>query len=130
MRANGNIIDKKNGYMSCPGDGAQPEFEVALFRYRDGRPLVALCSGELEGDDSVFLQFFELGPNGKMQSVDHWLLPVPDHQYKYDPEAPKKPDWQFKLPRTDKTISIRSNNTAHKTLYKLTWNGERFEKSK
>jgi len=65
-----------------------------------------------------------------MQPVDHWLLPVPDHQYKYDPEAPKKTDWQFKLPRTDKTITIRSNNTAHKTLYKLTWNGERFEKSK
>ena len=130
MRVNGNTIDKKNGYMSCPGDGAQPEFEVALFRYRDGRPLLALCNGELEGDDSVFLHFFELGTNGKMQPVDHWLLPVPEHQYKYDPETAKKADWQFKLPRTGKTIIIRSNNAARKTLYKLTWNGERFEKGK
>ena len=53
MRANGEMIDKENGYMNCPGDGAQPEFEVALFRYRDGRPLLALCAGELEGTDSV-----------------------------------------------------------------------------
>ena|GEM_PF-930046 len=128
MRANGNPIDRENGYMSCPGDGAQPEFEVALFRYRDGRPLLALCNGELEGDDSVFLRFFELGSNGKMQPVDHQLLPIPDRQY--NPEAANKADWQFNLPRAGKTIIIRSNNAGRKILYKLTWNGERFEKSK
>jgi hypothetical protein len=130
MRTNGNTIDKENGYMSCPGDGAQPEFEVALFHYRDGRPLLALCEGELEGDDSVFLHFFELGPNGKMQALDRWLLPVPEHQYKYNPDTANKADWQFKLPRTGKTIIIRSNNSAHKVLYKLSWDGERFEKGK
>src|SRR5262249_55750172 len=32
------FVDEKNGYIKCPGDGAQPNFEVALFRYRDGRP--------------------------------------------------------------------------------------------
>lgn len=42
------VVDLANGYMSCTGDGAQPEFEVALFRYRDGRPLLTLCEGELE----------------------------------------------------------------------------------
>jgi hypothetical protein len=36
-------VDEKNGYMSCGGDGAQASFDVALFRYRDGRPLLALC---------------------------------------------------------------------------------------
>ena len=45
MRANGEIIDKENGYLSGGADGAQPSFDVALFRYRDGRPLLALCSG-------------------------------------------------------------------------------------
>ena len=69
MRANGELIDKENGYMSAPGDGAQPEFELALFRYRDGRPLLALCAGELEGADSVQLQFFELNADGKMQKI-------------------------------------------------------------
>jgi len=53
------VVDLANGYMSCTGDGAQPEFEVALFRYRDGRPLLAICQGELEGPDSVYLEFFE-----------------------------------------------------------------------
>ena len=76
MRANGNVIDKENGYMSCPGDGAQPKFEVALFRYRNGKPLLALCTGELEGDDSLFLYFFEMGANGKMDLVRRWLFSV------------------------------------------------------
>jgi hypothetical protein len=128
MRANGNTIDKKNGYMSCPGDGAQPEFEVTLFRYHDGRPLLALCSGELEGADSIFLRFFELAPNGAMQPVNHWLFPIPDGGY--DPETgTTKANWEFKLPRTGKTIRIQSQ-TGHKVLHKLTWNGERFEKEK
>jgi len=54
---NAQVIDKQNGYISITGDGAQPSFQVALFRYRDGRPLLALCSGELEGDDSVTWTF-------------------------------------------------------------------------
>jgi hypothetical protein len=62
-------IDKENGYMSVSGDGAQPSFEVALFRYRDRRPLLALCEGELEGDNSVSLNFYELGSDGKMRSA-------------------------------------------------------------
>ena len=54
-------IDTANGYMSCTGDGAQPEFEVALFRFSDGRPLLAMSTGELEARDSMFLVFYELG---------------------------------------------------------------------
>src|SRR5712671_5199620 len=54
------VIDIPNGYMSCTGDGAQPPFEIALFRYRDGRPLLAFCQGELEGEKSLFLDFFEM----------------------------------------------------------------------
>src|SRR5437763_1917593 len=59
------VIDKENGYLSITGDGAQPSFEVALFRYRDSRPLLAICEGELEGDDSVTLEFFELGVDSR-----------------------------------------------------------------
>ena len=128
MRANGNTIDKKNGYMSCPGDGAQPEFELALFRYRDGRPLLAFCAGELEGEDSVSLRFYELGGNGKMQPIDRWLFPVPDGGYDRE-TASTKANWKFKVPQTGKTITIQSPD-GKKILYKLTWNGERFERSK
>jgi len=35
--------DPANGYLSCVGDGAQPPFEVTLFRYQDDRPLLAVC---------------------------------------------------------------------------------------
>jgi hypothetical protein len=68
-KSGANVIDEKNGYMACDGDGAQPGFEVALFRHRDGRPLLALCSDELEGDDSVSLRFFELGADKKMHEL-------------------------------------------------------------
>jgi hypothetical protein len=128
MRANGEVIDKENGYMNCPGDGAQPEFEVALFRYRDGRPLLALCSGELEGSDSVQLQFFELGADGHMQQISRSILPGAG--MKNDPGTGYiKEGWQFELPREGRTIVVRSEKTK-KTLHKFTWNGERFQEDK
>jgi hypothetical protein len=121
-------IDKKNGFMHSSGDGAQPEFEVALFRYRDGHPLLALCGGELEGDDDLYLHFFELGPDGKMKLVNHWMFPVSDGGY--DPESgATKADWEFHLPRSGKTIVIKTHK-SHKSLYKVTWNGEKFERGK
>jgi hypothetical protein len=128
MRGNGELIDKENGYMSCPGDGAQPEFELALFRYREGRPLLALCAGELEGTDSVQLQFFELGADGKMQKISRPILP--GTHIKNDPGMGYvKEGWQFSLPRTGRTILVRSEKTK-KLLYKFTWNGEKFQEEK
>lgn len=107
MRANGELIDKENGYMSCPGDGAQPEFELALFRYRDGRPLLALCNGELEGADSVQLQFFELGSDAKMQKISRAILP--GTHIKNEPGMGyAKQGGQFELPRKGRTILVRS----------------------
>ena len=122
MRANGEVIDKENGYMNCPGDGAQPEFELALFRYRDGRPLLALCFGELEGTDSVQLQFFELGADGRMQQISQPILP--GAPIKNDPGMGYvKESWQFELPRKGCTILVRSEKTK-KILHKFTWSGE------
>src|SRR5437667_12714570 len=63
---NAQVIDRQNGYISIAGDGAQPSFQVALFRYRDGRSLLALCFGELEGDESVTLDFFVYGCAGNI----------------------------------------------------------------
>jgi hypothetical protein len=128
MRANGEVIDKENGYMNCPGDGAQPEFEVALFRYGDGRPLLALCSGELEGTDSVQLQFFELGADGRMQQISGPILP--NAGMKNDPERGYIKDaWQFEMPRKGRTIRVRSEKTK-KILHQFTWTGEKFREEK
>jgi len=128
MRWNGEVIDKENGYMTCAASGAQPEFEVVLFPYRDGRPLLALCAGELEGADSTQLQFFELAADGKMHQISRPVLPVAD--LKNDPGVGYvKEGWQFELPRTGKTIRVRAQKGG-KILHKFIWTGEKFEKEK
>jgi len=111
------LIDKGNGYMSCIGDGAQPEFEVALFRYKDDRPLLVVCSGELEGPDGLYLEFFELGKNGSMQKAPRAIFPV------------KNEVCSFKLPRTGRTILV-SDKKGRKLRQKFTWNGESFQEVK
>jgi hypothetical protein len=125
-----SVIDKQNGYMSIMGDGGQPNFEVALFRYRDGRPLLAICSGELEGDDSVALEFFELGADGKMQKAPRKIFPIRDQWSSDNDEYNKRyEDFRFELPRHGRTILVRSAKTK-KILHKVTWNGEKFVEEK
>ena len=121
---NAQVIDKQNGYISIAGDGAQPSFQVALFRYRDGRPLLALCSGELEGDDSVTLEFFELGSDGKMHKASRRIFPIGDRWSSGEYES-KYEDFRFELPRHGRTVLVRSAKTK-KVLHKVTWNGEKF----
>jgi hypothetical protein len=117
-------IDVANGYLNCTGDGAQPSFDLALFRYRDGRPLLALCSGELEGDDSVLLSFFELGADGKMHEAPRKIFPVGD-AWSNGGEEPQPQNWYFDLPRQGRTVLVRSLKSK-KVLRKFTWNGEKF----
>jgi len=116
------VVDVGNGYMACIGDGAQPEFEVALFRYRDRRPLLAICQGELEGPDSVHLDFFEIGPDGKMKKTRRSIFPVGD-------SGSDKGNWRFQLPRNGRTILVRTKGSG-KIQRKLMWNGEKFQDEK
>jgi hypothetical protein len=125
---NATVLDKENGYMSVSGDGAQPSFEVALFRYRDGRPLLAICSGELEGDDRVSLEFFELGANGKMHKAPRKIFPICDSWSSGDYDK-KYEDFRFELPRHGRTVLIRSTKTK-KILHKVTWGDDRFIEEK
>ncbi len=94
---NAQVIDKQNGYISITGDGAQPSFQVALFRYRDGRPLPRVCSGELEGDNSVTLDFFELGADGKMHKVSRRVFSIGD-RWSNGTDEPQPRSWYFELP--------------------------------
>lgn len=109
------VVDLKNGYMSCTGDGAQPSFEVALFRQSDGRPLLALCTGELEGDASVYLTFYKLGTDGKMHALPRGFFPVKDSPGRL----------RFDLPREGRTIRVREAKSV-KIRQLLTWDGEKF----
>lgn len=115
----GGVYDPANGYLKCVGDGAQPSFEVALFRWRDDRPLLAVCSGELEGSDSKYLEFFELGPDGKMRLAKRAIFPVKDGN-----EGGNR---TFELPRHGRTVVVREGG---KVTHRLTWDGEKFAEEK
>jgi hypothetical protein len=125
---NAAVVDKENGYMNITGDGAQPNFEVALFRYRDGRPLLAVCEGELEGDDRVALNFYELGKDGKLRPVSRKIFPISDQWASEEPNK-KYEDLRFELPRHGRTVVVRSAKTK-KVLHRVTWTGEKFVQEK
>ena len=116
------VVDVANGYMSSTGDGAQPPFEVSLFRYRDGRPLLAVCLGELEGAHSLFLDFFEMRTNGKMRKLPRSIFPVID-------AGNDEGNWRFELPRHGRTVLVLSQKSG-KILRKVTWAGEKFRDEK
>jgi hypothetical protein len=99
------------GYISCPGDDGQPSFEVALFRLRDGRPLMAVGSAELEGDQKrgMYLKFYELGDDGKMHASRRSFLPIKDVD-----NARSK--WSFDLPQHGRTIVFRAYATGGRDL--------------
>lgn len=109
-------IDTANGYMSCTGDGAQPEFELALFRFTDGRPLLAMSTGELEGRDSMFLVFYELGTDNRMHKASRKIFPIADGDNR-----------QFILPKKGWTITVKNAQTA-KVLSRFEWNGATFQR--
>jgi hypothetical protein len=112
------MVDEVNGYLSCIGDGAQPGFQVALFRYRDGRPLLAVSMGELEGPDSKFLELFEQGKDGTMKKAARAIFPVGDGKGR-----------QFVLPRHGRTVLVRDEKSGV-VRQKFTWDGERFHEEK
>ena len=119
---NCNVIDRQNGFMSCIGDGAQPNFQVALFKYRDRRSLLALCQGEEAGGDSLFLDFFEMAPDGKMHKTSRSIFPVAD-------AGSEKGNWRFELPRHGRIVLVRGQKSG-KILRKFTWNGDKFVEQK
>jgi len=110
----GGLIDTANGYSRCTGDGAQPAFQVALFRFADGRSLLAVSSGELEGPDSVFLEFYELGRDRRMHKVSRKIFPVPDGDNR-----------EFILPEKGRIVVVKEGKKG-KISRRFEWDGTRF----
>ena len=127
IRHPGTVIDTKNGYIKCKGDGAQGDFEVALFRYSDRRALIVVSTGSTEEEKGTYLQFFKSGPDGKMQRIDNSIFPIADVGQAEDSGPSEK--WHFDLPRYGKTIVVRSTRSG-KIVHKVTWNGEKFQDDK
>lgn len=127
VRRPGTIIDQKNGYIRCEGDGGQGDFEVALFRYSDGRPLIAVSTGSTEGENWTYLEFFSPGVDGKMHRMPGSIFPIADSGR--DESGGSSGKWRFELPRYGKTILVRNPHSG-KILYKITWTGEKFQEEK
>lgn len=117
------VEDTVNGYLSCVGDGAQPAFQVALFRFKDGRPLLAVCQGEGDegGPDSVKLDFFQLDSKGRMMKAPRSLFPVKENAFPIN----RRTAHFYVLPRKGRTVLVR-DVSGGKVRQKFTWNGERF----
>ena len=114
QRAKDTIIDTANGYMKGRGDGAQGDIEVALFRYKDDHPLLALLQGEPGENDYWYLDFYEMGDDGKMRKVDRKILkPINEPRRKFD------------LPRKGRTIVVRDTKSG-KVEGQWTWDGAKF----
>jgi hypothetical protein len=114
----GAVFEVANGYLRAPGDGAQGDFEVALFRYQDDRPLLAVCQGEPGESDYWYLHFYALGEGGKLVKVDRGLLPPGN-----------EPRRKFELPRKGRTIVVSDTQTK-KVLSRWTWDGGKFVREK
>ncbi|MDQ3117138.1 MAG: hypothetical protein M3Q86_11135 [Verrucomicrobiota bacterium] len=106
------IVDTKNGYLLLRGDGAQVSLQVALFRYNDGRPLLAVSYGLLEEADFTQLAFF-VEQNGKM---------VPTNSIDFPSQMDGK--HVYELPRHGRVIKVR--DAAGKLVAQARFNGERF----
>ncbi len=110
-------IDRANGFIAVAGDGAQPSFQVVLFRFRDGTPLLALGEEQLESESSrlIYLRFFTQAWDGNMREVKRSEFPEKAAQHHY-----------FELPHHGRTIVVRDERSG-RVLQRLTWDGSKFQ---
>lgn len=104
------VIDKPNGYVFVPGDGAQVSLQIVLFRHRDKSPLLAIAWGNLEEEDFTHLTLFR-EEAGKMVVAERAIFPVADSA-----------DVRFELPRHGRTVIVKTPAGVEK----WTWDGAKF----
>ena len=108
----GAIVDPKNGYLYAPGDGAQTDIYLCIFKKRSGPLVLAVKHYASDTQDFTYLEFFSY-KNGSWSEVANSVIPVKlEDQLKYE------------MPRYGKTIRV--TNKSGKRLYDLVWSGERF----
>jgi len=106
-------VDIKNGYMEINGDGAQVSLQVALFRYENGEPLLAIAYGKLEEKDYTILKFYRQ-ENGKLVEAD---IPFPLNKNLGNKQS-------FCLPRYGRLIEIM--DAKYQPIAGALWNGTAF----
>jgi hypothetical protein len=108
----GAVVDLKQGYLYAPGDGAQADIYVCLFRISSGAYLVGVKSSHWEDIEYTDIAFY-LYRNETFNDVTKSVLPVaPIAEYKYE------------MPRYGTRIKVR--NRRGRRLYDLVWTKRRF----
>ena len=71
----GAIVDSKNGYLYAPGDGAQTDIYLSLFKKRTGGYLAAVKYYASDTQEFTHLEFY-VYRNGSWTEVTKSVIPV------------------------------------------------------
>ena len=108
----GAVVDLKRGYLYAPGDGAQSDIYVCLFRRGNGSYLIGVKASHWEDIEYSDIAFY-LYQDQTFNDVTKSVLPVaPTEGLKYE------------MPRYGTTIRVR--NKRGRRLYDLVWTKRRF----
>jgi hypothetical protein len=110
----GAIVDDKNGYIYAPGDGAQTDIYLRLFKRSHMDPVVVVNYNNENGVFEPFLDFY-VYHDGQLTNQTKKVMAVPFYE-----------DLYYHLPRVGTAIMV-SDKTGKK-LYELVWSGNVFKR--
>jgi hypothetical protein len=108
----GAIVDSKNGYLFAPGDGAQSDIYLSLFKKRNGEFVAAVKHYDSDTNDFTYLEFV-VYKDGSWTEVTKSVIPVKIND-----------KLRYEMPRYGRAIRVR--NKKGKRMYDLVWTGENF----
>jgi len=112
----GAIVDVKNGYLYAPGDGAQTDVYVCLFKKSDGSYVIAVKTHPADTNEYTRLDLYVF-ERGMLLDVSKKMLPVAVNE-----------KLKYELPRYGRTIQVKNKNG--KSVYDLIWATDRFSMKK
>ena len=108
----GAIVDLKHGYLFAPGDGAQTDVYLTLFKKRSGGYLIVVRYYASDTQDFNYLEAY-VYRDGSWTEVTKSVLGVKISE-----------ELKYELPRYGRAIRVRTRKG--KRLYDLVWSGEKF----
>ena len=108
----GAVVDLRNGYLYAPGDGAQTDIYLSLFRKRTGGYLVGVKFYASDTQDLTYLDFY-------VYQISSWVAVT-----KSVIPVNIKDELKYEMPRYGRTIRVRDKRG--RPLYDLVWSGDKF----
>ena len=115
-RKRGAIVDEKRGYLFAPGDGAQSDVILTLFKMRRSGYVVGVKHYAVDTNELTYLEFYTYS-DGAWTEVTKSVLPMKiDHDLRYE------------LSRYGTTIRV--TDKRGRSLHRLVWSGQRFRRQR